>query len=279
MINPASNQGTARVDTKYALEVVPLPAFNDNYLWLLHNGRDALVVDPGDAAVVERGLNERGLRLVAILVTHHHADHVGGVLALKAKYAVPVYGPRAEAQRIAGLSQLLDEPDAIVIDALGLRLSVLAVPGHTLGHIAYYSAEHGWLFCGDTLFAGGCGRLFEGTPAQMYASLQKFALLPPQTQVFCAHEYTLSNLAFARAVEPGNVAIRDEIERVKGLRAAQQPSVPSTIQREHAVNPFLRCGETEAVQQARAHTRHSLPDEVAVFAELRRWKDGFRAEP
>lgn len=259
-----------------AVEVLPLAAFKDNYLWLLHNGRDAAIVDPGDAKVVKRALAVRKLKLAAILVTHHHPDHTGGVMALKSQFDIPVYGPRAEAGQIEGLTHLLDDADRISIEVLNLQFDVLAVPGHTLGHIAYYSARQGWLFCGDTLFASGCGRLFEGTPAQMYISLQKLAQLPPQTSVFCAHEYTLSNLAFARAVEPGNEAIADEIVRVESLRARLQPSLPSTISRERAVNPFLRCDAFEAARKACEHAQKDLPDPAAVFAELRRWKDDFR---
>jgi len=264
------------IDTAPQIEVLPLPAFNDNYLWLIHNGRDAVVVDPGDALVVERALAALNLKLAAILVTHHHADHIGGVVALKAQFDIPVYGPRAEAGKIEGLTHLLDDTDRVSIDALNLHFDVLAVPGHTLGHVAYYSARQDWLFCGDTLFAVGCGRLFEGTPAQMYASLQKLAQLPPQTHVFCAHEYTLSNLAFAHAVEPGNSAIAAEIERVKDLRAQRQPSVPSTISRERAINPFLRCDQTETARSTCEHAQKDFGDPVAVFAELRRRKDNFR---
>ena len=273
MINALSGTGS-NSDT---VKVEPLPAFTDNYFWLLHNGRDAAVVDPGDAAVVMAALAERNLRLAAILITHHHPDHIGGLAGLRAAFEVPVFGPRAEAHRIAGLSHLLDEPERVRLDALDLELEVLTVPGHTLGHIAYYVPRQGWLFCGDTLFAAGCGRLFEGTPAQMHASLQKLARLPPGTLVFCAHEYTLANLSFARAVEPANAAVAAEIERVRGLRAAQQPSLPSNIARERAVNPFLRCATAEATAGAVGHAGRELADPVAVFAELRSWKDGFRA--
>jgi hydroxyacylglutathione hydrolase len=272
-----SGFATNEIEKASALEVLPLAAFNDNYLWLIHNGRESLIVDPGDAVVVERALAARNLKLAAILVTHHHPDHIGGVMVLKSQFDIPVYGPRAEAAKIEGLTHLLEDADCVSIEALDLQFDVLAVPGHTLGHIAYYAARQGWLFCGDTLFASGCGRLFEGTPAQMQVSLQKLAQLPPQTGVFCAHEYTLSNLAFARAVEPGNAAIAAEIERVKSLRAQLQPSVPSTIARERSLNPFLRCGEVEIAKAAGEHARKDLRDPIAVFAELRSWKDDFRA--
>ncbi|HUS24296.1 MAG TPA: hydroxyacylglutathione hydrolase [Candidatus Binatia bacterium] len=259
------------------LMISPLAAFADNYIWLLARGRDAVVVDPGDAAPVRQALTERGLRLAAILVTHHHADHVGGVAALAAEHAAPVYGPVAEARGIPKLTHPLADGDRVELPAIGVAFDVWSVPGHTLGHIAYVSADHGLLFCGDTLFSAGCGRLFEGTPAQMHASLSRLAALPGSTAVYCTHEYTLSNLAFAGAVEPGNAAVRADAERVRALRARGAPSLPSRIAHELAVNPFLRWDAAEVRAAAHAHAGHELREPVDVFAELRAWKDGFRA--
>ncbi|HZR37311.1 MAG TPA: hydroxyacylglutathione hydrolase [Nevskia sp.] len=259
------------------ITVTPLPAFQDNYLWLLHRGRAAAVVDPGDGEVVRAALDERGLELAAILITHHHADHVGGLPLLLRHWNVPVYGPRAEAAKIPGLSRLLEDGDRVDLPELGVSFEVLAVPGHTLGHIAYHAPAQKLLFCGDTLFAGGCGRLFEGTPQQMYASLERLAGLEGDTRVYCAHEYTLSNLDFARAVEPDSAAVAAEIERVRALRARQLPSVPSTVARERSINPFLRAGLPVLARSAAAHAGKPLPDAVEVFAELRRWKDGYKS--
>ena len=258
------------------ITVTPLPAFTDNYLWLVHANGRGVVVDPGDAAVIEAGLLEHGVSLSAILVTHHHPDHIGGVAQLREAHGVPVYGPRAEAGKISALTHLLDDGDRVSLPELSLELDVLAVPGHTLGHIAYHDARAGLLFCGDTLFAGGCGRLFEGTPQQMYRSLQRLAALPPQTQVFCAHEYTLSNLAFAQAVEPDRSALAGEVARVRALRAEGVASVPSTIARELDFNPFLRCSVPAVGEQAARQGTVSGVDAVSVFASLRSWKDRFR---
>ena len=187
-----------------ALSVLAIPAFADNYIWLVHDGVHAAVVDPGDAAPVFAVLEANNLTLVAILLTHHHADHVGGVPELLQRFPVPVFGPSREA--IPTITHALNQEDSIAVPELGLTLQVLDVPGHTGGHIAYLSVEEGWLFCGDTLFAGGCARLFEGTPAQMVGSLSTLAKLPDGTQVYCAHEYTMANLRFAQEIEPGNAA-------------------------------------------------------------------------
>ncbi|MBL6749245.1 MAG: hydroxyacylglutathione hydrolase [Nevskia sp.] len=257
--------------------VTPLPAFSDNYLWLIRSGGLAAVVDPGDGQVVLDALRREGLQLAAVLVTHHHPDHVGGVELLRSQFeGVAVYGPRAEAGKIAGLGTLLDDGDTLHLPELGLRFQILAVPGHTLGHIAYHEPAAGLLFCGDTLFAAGCGRLFEGTPAQMFGSLQRLAGLPADTAVYCAHEYTLSNLDFARAVEPDNQPLAAEMQRVRELRAAGQPSVPSSVARERQFNPFLRCAVPNVGAAAERHTGRKLSSPVEVFAELRKWKDGYR---
>jgi len=253
------------------LQVVPLPAFRDNYIWLLHDGRSAVAVDPGDAGPVFNYLSLHGLSLAAVLVTHHHGDHVGGNRELLEKFEVPVYGPRTES--IPGLTHPVQESSTVRIPALDLDFQVLDVPGHTRGHVAYYGANR--LFCGDTLFACGCGRLFEGTAGQMHRSLQKLAALPDDTLVYCAHEYTLSNIRFAKAVEPDN---RDLLTREQDALAAlarHQPTVPSTIGLERRTNPFLRAAQPAARAAAERHAGHPLADDTAVFAALRAWKDDF----
>lgn len=261
-----------------ALELIPIPAFADNYLWLLVQQDRAVVVDPGDAAPVEAALSARGLTLEAILITHHHPDHIGGLGALLQHRAVPVYGPRKEEQTIRLLTHPLVEGDHVTV--LGRRFEVMEVPGHTLGHIAYFTPasdlQGPLLLCGDTLFSGGCGRLFEGTPQQMHTSLSRLAALPGATQVYCTHEYTTSNLLFARTVEPDNAELSDYWDRVRSLRAADTPTVPSSVEQEMRINPFLRTAHPAVREAAAAHAGRSLQDEAAVFAELRRWKDNFR---
>ena len=256
------------------MELIALPAFNDNYLWLLHDGQQALVVDPGDAAPVRAALERLALRLASILVTHHHADHTGGVAELRAETGAQVFGPARE--RIPEPYTTLQGGD--VVRTLGLSFRVIDVPGHTAGHIAYFTTDGAGaplLFCGDTLFSGGCGRLFEGTPAQMLASLDALAALPGDTRVCCAHEYTLGNLRFARAVEPGNQALADYEQHCQRLRAGGQPTLPSSIGTERAINPFLRSREPAVIQSVRSHAPQAT-DEVAVFAALRQWKNEFK---
>lgn len=257
------------------MKLIPLPAFQDNYLWVLHDGHRALVVDPGDAQPVLSFLERNELQLEAILVTHHHADHVGGVDAVRDATGARVYGPARE--RIPEPLTRLAEGDAITV--LGLRFEVIDVPGHTAGHIAYYCPQVDGvplLFCGDTLFSGGCGRLFEGTPEQMLASLEKLSSLPGSTRVCCTHEYTLSNLRFARAVEPDNADLIHYIERCEALRARSQPTLPSTIEQEKRINPFLRTRMAGVAEAARRHDPATPQDEVAVFAAIRQWKNEFK---
>lgn len=252
-------------------EVVPVPAFEDNYIWLLVRGGHAVAVDPGEAEPVFAYLAEHRLTLAAILCTHHHGDHVGGNRALTARFPVPVYGPAAEP--IPALTHPLWDGDTVALPALDARFDVMGVPGHTAGHVAYYGA--GCLFCGDTLFACGCGRLFEGTPAQMHASLTRLAALPDDTAIYCAHEYTLANIRFAKAVEPDNRALREREEHARALRAAQRPTLPSTLALEHATNPFLRCAQPAVIAAASRRAGAKLTDPVAVFATLRDWKNRF----
>jgi len=262
------------------LSIIPVPAFKDNYIWLICRGRDAVVVDPGDAAPVERALADRGLTLRAILTTHHHADHVGGVMALLAArpdQSLRVYGPAGEA--IAGVTDVLKEGESIAIEALGLTFDVLDVPGHTRGHIAYVCTSEPdapLLFCGDTLFAAGCGRLFEGTASQMHASLTKLASLPSNTLVYCAHEYTLSNLRFAHAVEPESADLAERVIDATAKRTRDEPTLPSTIALERATNPFLRADCPAVREAAERYSTGASSSPVATFAALRLWKDSFR---
>lgn len=241
---------------------------------MVDDGRQAVVVDPGDAAPVLLTLNERSLRLVGILVTHHHRDHVGGIERLRAVLDGTVWGPAGESTPEPRFC--VDDSD--VIEVMGLRWQVLSVPGHTRGHVAYFVPDapgHPLLFCGDTLFSGGCGRLFEGTAAQMHASLQKLARLPEQTRVCCAHEYTLGNLRFASAVEPANRKLARHARWCEEQRAVGLPTLPSTLETELSLNPFLRCQDQEVVAAACARGADAK-DPVSVFAALRAWKDEFR---
>ena len=256
------------------LKLIPIPAFADNYLWLLHDGSRALVVDPGDAAPVQLFLTTHGLQLESILVTHHHADHTGGVDVLRDATGATVYGPATE--QIPSPYLPLREGDSV--RAMGLDFQVLEVPGHTAGHIAFYTQDMNGrplLFCGDTLFSGGCGRLFEGTPAQMLASLDKLAALPAPTQVCCTHEYTLSNLRFALAVEPDNAALQAYYSQCVKLRESDQPTLPTSLARELSINPFLRTRQAPLIRAAK-HFDAGSHDEVSVFAAIRQWKNQYK---
>jgi len=234
-------------DMQHILQIIPIPAFKDNYIWLIHNGKQAVVIDPGDAAPVFETLNHLKLTLNTVLITHHHHDHVDGVPALLAAYPkAKIYTPKLE--QFAFKNTPIGEPDVITLTAFDLNFIVIDLPGHTLGHIAYYAEQpngNNWLFCGDTLFGAGCGRLFEGTPAQMYYSLQKLAALPAETQVFCTHEYTLNNIHFALTLEPNNQTLVERLKATQAMRDLNKPSLPSSIALELASNPFLRCNSYE----------------------------------
>jgi hydroxyacylglutathione hydrolase len=261
------------------MTLVPLPALADNYIWMLQNGTHAIVVDPGEAEPVFDALARDHLQLAAILVTHHHGDHTGGVAALREATGAVVHGPATE--RIPQPATPLSGGDHA--EALGLRFEVIDVPGHTAGHIAFFlpasaaDARTPILFSGDTLFSGGCGRLFEGTPAQMLASLERLSSLPDDTLVCCGHEYTLSNLRFASAVEPNNAELAQYMARCESLRARGQPTLPARLGLERRVNPFLRSREATVLQALRSHAGLSANTAPAdVFAALRQWKNEFR---
>ncbi len=248
-----------------------IPAFRDNYIWVIRNNQYAAAVDPGDAAPLLYHLESEGLALVAILNTHHHADHVGGNLELKEKYSCPIYGPSKEF--IPGMTHPLSEGQQVFLPGLGMTLDVLDIPGHTSGHIAYL--WEGRLFCGDTLFGCGCGRVFEGTMEEMHASLMKLSSLPGDTLVYCAHEYTLANIRFARKVEPGNGDLVEREEEAMALMKNKLPTLPSTIELEKRTNPFLRCGVSEVFESAARHSASRPKNELEAFIILRAWKNAF----
>jgi hydroxyacylglutathione hydrolase len=269
------------MDKNTLLQVWPIPAFDDNYIWCIHDGKSALVVDPGDSAPVLEYLEKAHLKLKGILITHHHADHTGGILNLLNALGpkIPVYGPVGD--NIPGRTEVVMEGDKIEIDSPRLSLKVFEVPGHTLSHIAYFANMQAnvvepMLFCGDTLFASGCGRLFEGTPTQMTQSLAKFAALPKNTLVYCTHEYTLSNIRFALAVEPNNVNLISWSERAQELRQKGLPTLPTTIGQELQVNPFMRSDQAEVIASAKTVSNQvDLPTPAHVLAVIRAWKDRF----
>lgn len=256
-------------------KIHPIPAFTDNYIWAIHCGESnrVCVVDPGDASPVEQYLEQNNLELTEILITHHHPDHIGGLAALKQSHNPSVYGP--ELSGIKGITEFVVEGDSVEI--FDCRFQVIEVPGHTLDHLAYFtdSATPPLLFCGDTLFAAGCGRLFEGTPEMMKLSLAKLSSLPETTLVYCTHEYTLANLAFAEAVEPGNKMLASRIVSERAKRDADIATLPSTISLELATNPFLRCDNRELVESVQLHSNSKLKTSTEAFAALRQWKDNF----
>lgn len=258
-------------------DIIPIPAFKDNYIWALSDGQHVIVVDPGDAAPVRAYLEQHQLRLAAILCTHHHSDHTGGICELVQVYNAPVYGPQHE--DIPCLSHALGEGDTVRIDAPDVVFEIWDIPGHTRGHIAYLFRDAGMLsvFCGDTLFGCGCGRLFEGTPAQLHHSLQRLAALPANTRVYCTHEYTEANIRFALSCEPGNPQLQQRKLDAHVLRTQGLPTLPSNIALENATNPFLRCNEPEIIRNVERHhgSRLAPADELATFSALRAWKNVF----
>jgi hydroxyacylglutathione hydrolase len=255
------------------LEIIPLPALKDNYIWLLKNkaSRHVAIIDPSEAEPVLNLIDSERLIPIAIMITHHHWDHVGGIPGITEKYDIPVYTPKTES--VAGSTNPVGEGDIVALPELNLELKILDVPGHTLGAVAYYAK--GMVFSGDTLFTAGCGRMFEGTPAQMHASLAKFNSLPDDTLLYCGHEYTLSNLQFAANVEPDNKAIQKRLMLARRIRDKGEPAVPATLKIEKKTNPFLRCEEMSVINAACEHSGKKLDKPDEIFAAIRHWKDNF----
>jgi hydroxyacylglutathione hydrolase len=253
------------------IEICPIKALQDNYIWGITDvgKKRCIIVDPGEATPVLDFLNMQQLTLSGILITHHHYDHTYGISGLTEKMQVPVFGPQNEA--IPFKTHPVAEGHEIVIEDIPITIKVLDIPGHTLGHIAYVA--NNYLFCGDTLFTAGCGKVFEGTPSQMYNSLSKLSNLPDNTLVYCGHEYTLNNLLFAQKVEPNNPDIAARLRHTKQFRAENLPTVPSTIELEKKTNPFLRCSQTSVIQAANDYAGKALQDPVGVFSTLREWKN------
>ncbi|MCP4863873.1 MAG: hydroxyacylglutathione hydrolase [Pseudomonadota bacterium] len=255
-----------------ALSVTPIPAFNDNYIWCLHNEQYAVVVDPGDADPVLAFCKDNELALAAILITHHHHDHTGGITKLSSAVKdLPVIGPRGG--HISGITKSVAQGDLVKLPLLDCEFNVLELPGHTLDHIAFVG--HNALFCGDTLFSAGCGRLFEGTPGQMHRSLNKIKRLPASTVIYCTHEYTQANVNFALAAEPDNQALQAYDNWVKETRAQNTPTLPTLLSTQLDINPFLRCDSPAIKKSVASQSDAELIDEIAVFTHLRQWKDNF----
>jgi len=255
------------------MHIESLPVFSDNYIWLLVNdeNKNVVAVDPGDAKTLANFLIKQNFKLTDILITHHHADHIGGVLDLRKHNSLNVYGPIDET--IPGVTHPLQDNQEVHLKSIDIIFKILLIPGHTRGHIAYYNSQHKILFCGDTLFSAGCGRIFEGTPQQMYESLQKINSLPDDTLIYCTHEYTLSNLKFALSVEPDNIHIKNKIDVVKDKLAKNLPSLPSKLSDERKFNPFLRCDELIIRKSLENIFNEQLNDNLQTFTYLRKLKD------
>lgn len=262
--------------TASTINVSPIPAFSDNYLWLIEDGNsNAVIVDPGDATPVLKVLREKSLNLVGILITHHHNDHIGGINELLKHYQVPVYGP--DTKRIPQITQAVSEGDTVELFGNTLTLSVFEVPGHTYDHIAYLGDINGQpaLFSGDTLFAAGCGRIFDGSYEQFYQTLDKLNALPANTQIYCTHEYTLANLKFALAVEPNNIELQERSKKEQLKREQGQPTLPTNLELERQTNPFLRYRSPQLTSAINQQWQAEWSSDVDLFAGLRRWKDNF----
>lgn len=269
---------TRQMDSSKPVRIIPLKAFSDNYIWVIFSpdGKQVSVVDPGDSRPVIEFLEENNLKLNSILITHYHNDHIGGVQKLKDRYHCHVYASQHD--NLGFTDTALDEGDQISLFEGAYQFSILHLPGHTMGHIGYYGQNldgQNLIFCGDTLFRAGCGRMFEGTPKIFYHSLQKLAQLPANTLVYCTHEYTLANIAFAKTVEPSNTELLDLEEKCEQLRRKGLETLPSTIESELNTNPFLRCSKATVIQAAEQATHKSLSDPVETFATIRRLKDDF----
>ena len=255
--------------TNKAIKITPIKALHDNYIWAIENKNNLVVIDPGEAKPVIEYITKHNLNLAAILITHHHYDHTDGIAEILAFKETKVWGPGNES--IASITNPVGNDDIIEIPPLNLKFQVLAIPGHTLGHIAYYDATN--IFCGDTLFTAGMGRIFEGTAEQMYNSMQIIKSLPAATNIYCGHEYTLANLKFAMLVEPQNLAIKKRYEEVKLLRKQDLPTVPATLSTELATNPFLRTDNNTVIESLVKNRKIIPQDKIAIFSELRAWKD------
>lgn len=255
------------------LEIIPIPALKDNYIWLVINKENgySAIVDPSQAEPVIDVIHERQLTPAAILITHHHWDHVGGITDITAIYDIPVYTPKNE--KVSGSTHPVAEGDVVSIPELNLDLKILDVPGHTAGAVAYYTDE--FVFSGDTLFTGGCGRMFEGTAPQMYHSLKKFTSLADETLLYCGHEYTEANLRFALSVEPDNTDLQERLDEVQQRRQQHEVTVPASLELEKLTNPFLRCELDSVINAAASHSGKTLRAPHEVFAAVRQWKDNF----